>query len=83
MRRRRLANVIPMDDEEFIKQYGEDANLDTISILVKKAYLKMHEARRQMQKNPNICEDDAKKMTTSIEPFSDEMREVLVAMIIA
>ena len=49
-----MAQKIPMDDEEFIKKYGEDAHLNTISIRTKKAFLKTREARRRMQKNPNI-----------------------------
>ena len=35
-----MIRKIPTDDEEFIKEYGEDVELNTISILVKKKYLK-------------------------------------------
>ena len=71
------ARRIPFDDEEFIQQNGEDANLDEIPISSKKAFLKTHESRRLMRKNVSLSEEEAKKMTNSIEPFSDEMKEVL------
>ena len=45
-----MVQKIPTDNEEFIKEYGEDVELNTISILVKKKYLKIHEARRIMKK---------------------------------
>ena len=71
---------IPRDDKDFIKQYGEDADantISTISILIKRKYLKIHEARRTMAKNANLNLEDALKKTNSIEPLSVEMIEVL------
>ena len=66
-----------MDNEEFDEQYGEDADLNKISIRIKQAFLKTREAHQLIQKNPNISKDEAKKTTNSIEPSSDEMHKVL------
>ena len=39
-----MARKIPTDDEESIKEYGEDVESGMIPILTKKKYLEIHEA---------------------------------------
>ena len=72
-----IARKIPTDDEDFLKQHGEDAVLSEIAINIKKRYLKVHEARRRMEKNTSLNEDEAVKKTDSMEPFCDEMLALL------
>ena len=66
-----------LEDDKFIKQYGEDADLEEISITSKMIFLKTHEARRLTRKNISKSKDEAMKATNSIEPFCKEMKDVL------
>ena len=71
----RARNIL--EDKEFIKQYGEDVDHGEISITSNKAFLKTQEGRRLMRKNISISKDDAIKATNLIEPFCEEMKNVL------
>ena len=66
-----MARKIPSDNEDFIKQHGEDAVLSENPINAKKKFLKLHKARRRMKMN------EAVKKTDSLEPFCNEMVVVL------
>ena len=68
---------IPMEDEEFTKEYREDADLNEIPIRNKKTYLKFHEAQQLVQNYQIMTYGDATKKTNSIRPFSDEMKKNL------
>ena len=72
-----MARKIPTDNEDFLKQHGEDAVLTEIPINAKKKYLKLHEARLRMKKNTSLNEEEAVKKTDSLEPFCEEMVAVL------
>ncbi len=71
------ARNIPTDLREFIEEYGENVELNTVPYKDKKQYLKIHEAYRSVQKNPNLSVNDALESTNAIEPQSDELKQFL------
>ena len=72
-----MARKIPTDDEDFLKQHGEHAILSELPINTKKKCLKLHETHRRTKKNTSLTEDEAVKMTNSLEPLCEEMVVVL------
>ena len=72
-----IARKIPAGDD-FIKQFGEDAVLEEIAIKDKKKYIKLHEAQQSMKKNQHLTLEEVMKKTNSIQPFSNEMKEILL-----
>ena len=67
------------DNEEFINQFyavGLDM-ISTITILAKRSYLKIHEARKNMVKNRSLKLEDVMKAANLIDPLSANMIKVL------
>ena len=73
-----ISKKIPAENDDFIKEFGEDAVLEEISIRDKKKYLKLHEAQQSMKKNKHLTLEEAMKKTNSIQSFSNEMEEILL-----
>ena len=74
-----LARKIPTEMEEFVKDYGEDADLGTVPFLEKKGFLKLHEAKREAVKNQRMTLEDHRKKTNAIVPESDGLMAFLMA----
>lgn len=70
-----IARKLTTEMEEFTEQYGKNAELNTI--LEKKVFLKLHEVKRIISKNPNLSLVDAKKQTTSSNPVYDRSLQFL------
>jgi hypothetical protein len=73
-----IARNIPQEDQEFITEFGEDANLKLAPINKKKAALKKHEVFLNHRENPRLTYEEHFKLTKAVVPQSEEMKEVLV-----
>ena len=73
-----VARKMQTEMKEFIEEYGEDSNLDDIGFTKKKNMLKLHEAKRNVEKNHALSLEEALEKTRSIEPFSDMVKALLV-----
>mgnify|MGYP000432602880 CR=1 FL=1 len=71
------ARKITSELEEFIAEYGENAELSTVPYKDKKYYLKVHESKRKITKNQNLSLEDALKETNSLIPFSESLKQFL------
>ena len=71
------ARKITTTMQECIDEFDHDADLDEIGWTRKKQFLKLDEARREVQRNKFVSETEALEKTKSILPLSDKMREVL------
>ena len=72
-----IAGKIPVGGD-FIKQFGEDAVLKEVYIKDKEKYTKLHKAQQSMKKNQHLTLEEAMKKTNSIQPFSNDMKEILL-----
>ena len=71
------ARQITTQMKDFVTEYGENADLATISINDKKKYIKLDEARRMVHENEMLTVEDALKKATKIKPISTLLLEFL------
>ena len=63
-----ISRKITTEMDEFIAEYGEEVDLKTVPWLQKKAFLKLHEAKREVSKNDKLTLEDAKKKQMQSHP---------------
>ena len=73
-----VAQKMQTEMSEFIKEYGEDSNLDDIGFTAKKNMLKLHEVTRNVEKNHTLSLYDGLETARLIKPFSDMLKALLV-----
>ncbi len=71
------ARHITTQMKDFITEYGENADLATISINEKKKYIKLDEARKMVHENEMLTVEDALKKATKIKPVSTLLLQFL------
>ena len=72
-----IARKIPSDLDEFVTEYGENADLANVLFKEKKQFLKTHEANGKVLKNKMLTLEVALKKTNAIVPVSASLIQFL------
>lgn len=64
--------------KKFVKKYGEDATVESISITERRYWVKYHEALDRIDNtNEQVFKEDAIKQVDAIKPWSEMVKELL------
>ena len=75
----RARNIFTM--RKFVKEFGEEASLDEITIKDKKKWIKKHEAKIISEDNTQLTLEEAEKEASDIKPLSKELNDYMRAEI--